>query len=161
MAPKYRKHGQFSIISNVFSFGVLFLEIIGGKKNSYNEEQAQDLLSYFCRHGEIGMKGSFESDRSHLRVGSSSEMISCIHIGLFCVQENVANRPTMASIVLMLTSCYLCLLVPSKSKFFMQSNSEMDVSESPMLDRKENHVQFSLNEASMKIRTSTRKTDCT
>ncbi|XP_031251357.1 cysteine-rich receptor-like protein kinase 5 [Pistacia vera] len=112
-------------------------------------------------HGEIGMKGSFESDGSHLRVGSSSEMISCIHIGLFCVQENVANRPTMASIVLMLTSCYLCLLVPSKSKFFMQSNSEMDVSESPMLDRKENHVQFSLNEASMKIRTSTIKTDCT
>lgn len=34
MAPEYASVGLFSIKSDVFSFGVLFLEILSGKKNS-------------------------------------------------------------------------------------------------------------------------------
>lgn len=34
MAPEYVMHGQFSVKSDVFSFGVLILEIISGHKNS-------------------------------------------------------------------------------------------------------------------------------
>jgi serine/threonine protein kinase len=34
MAPEYAMHGQFSVKSDVFSFGVLILEIISGHKNS-------------------------------------------------------------------------------------------------------------------------------
>ena len=33
MAPEYAINGQFSIKSDVFSFGILMLEIISGKKN--------------------------------------------------------------------------------------------------------------------------------
>ncbi len=33
MAPKYAMDGLFSVKSDVFSFGVLVLEIISGKKN--------------------------------------------------------------------------------------------------------------------------------
>ena len=41
-------HGQFSSKSDVFSFGVLVLEIISGKKNNsfYESDPAEDLLSY-------------------------------------------------------------------------------------------------------------------
>ncbi|CAI9763347.1 unnamed protein product [Fraxinus pennsylvanica] len=48
MSPEYAMHGQFSIKSDVFSFGVLVLEIISGKKNSsfYQTDGAEDLLSY-------------------------------------------------------------------------------------------------------------------
>lgn len=48
MAPEYAMHGQFSIKSDVFSFGVLILEIISGKKNNsfYLSDYAEDLLSY-------------------------------------------------------------------------------------------------------------------
>jgi len=35
MAPEYARHGQFSIKSDVFSFGILVLEIVSGTKNSY------------------------------------------------------------------------------------------------------------------------------
>lgn len=50
-------------------------------------------------------------------------MMRCIHIGLLCVQENVADRPTMASVVLMLNSYSLTLPVPSPPAFFMSSSS--------------------------------------
>ncbi|KAJ0097423.1 hypothetical protein Patl1_27502 [Pistacia atlantica] len=76
-------------------------------------------------------------------------MMRCIRIGLLCVQENVANRPTMASVVLMLTSCSVSLPVPSKPAFLMQSNSKEDDSESPMLDHNGHYVQSSLNEVSI------------
>jgi serine/threonine protein kinase len=33
MSPEYAVHGQYSIKSDVFSFGVLILETISGKKN--------------------------------------------------------------------------------------------------------------------------------
>jgi serine/threonine protein kinase len=33
MSPEYAMHGQYSIKSDVFSFGVLVLEILSGKKN--------------------------------------------------------------------------------------------------------------------------------
>lgn len=54
-------------------------------------------------------------------------MIRCIHIGLLCVQENVTDRPTMASVVLMLNSFSLALAVPSEPAFFMQSAVDPEV----------------------------------
>ena len=48
MAPEYAYHGHFSVKSDVFSFGVLVLEMICGQKNGYfrNEENGEDLLTY-------------------------------------------------------------------------------------------------------------------
>lgn len=48
MAPEYAMHGQFSVKSDVFSFGVLVLEILSGQKNTCfrNGESVEDLLSF-------------------------------------------------------------------------------------------------------------------
>lgn len=44
-------HGKFSMKSDVFSFGVLVLEVLTGRKNSgsYDSETAEDLLSFVSR----------------------------------------------------------------------------------------------------------------
>ena len=51
MAPEYAMHGQFSVKSDVFSFGVLLLEIVSGQKNNCfrNGEHVEDLLSYVSK----------------------------------------------------------------------------------------------------------------
>ena len=48
MSPEYTVNGIFSIKSDVFSFGVVILEIISGKKNTgfYQSEEAMSLLGY-------------------------------------------------------------------------------------------------------------------
>jgi len=50
MSPEYAMFGQFSDKSDVFSFGVMVLEIITGKRNSTSYDQphgvANSLLSY-------------------------------------------------------------------------------------------------------------------
>jgi len=47
MAPEYAMHGYFSVKSDIFSFGVLILEIVTGQKNKSLQqgENLEDLLS--------------------------------------------------------------------------------------------------------------------
>ena len=66
---------------------------------------------------------------STLKAGSTTEIIRCIHIELLCVQENVADRPTMASVVLMLNSFSITLPIPLEPAIFMHSNIESRVAE--------------------------------
>ena len=44
-------HGQFSAKSDVFSFGVLLLEIVSGQKNNFfrHGDRVEDLLSYVSK----------------------------------------------------------------------------------------------------------------
>jgi hypothetical protein len=54
-----------------------------------------------------------------LRANSTTQIMRYIHIGLLCVQAKVAERPTMASVRLMLSSHSITLSVPTKSLFLM------------------------------------------
>lgn len=48
MAPEYAMRGHFSIKCDVYSFGVLVLEIITGRTSGtfYDPKNAEDFLSY-------------------------------------------------------------------------------------------------------------------
>lgn len=48
MPPEYVMYGQLSVKTDVYSFGVLVIEIISGKRNSWSpeEESSMFLLNY-------------------------------------------------------------------------------------------------------------------
>ncbi|GAY34230.1 hypothetical protein CUMW_010320 [Citrus unshiu] len=150
MAPEYVTRGHFSIKSDVFSFGVLVLEIISGQKNNSFRigEEAEDLLTYAWKNWNEGTALNLIDPT--LRNGSSSEIMRCIHIGLLCVQENVANRPTMASVVVMLNSSSLSLPLPSQPAFFMHTTMETDNLEFTASDQsKSGSIHFTVNEVTV------------
>ncbi|KAF2305015.1 hypothetical protein GH714_001076 [Hevea brasiliensis] len=102
---EYAMHGRFSMKSDVFSFGVLVLEIMSGQKVSCfrNGEVDENLFTYAWRSWNEGTPLNL-IDAIPLSVGSRNEMIRCIHVGLLCVQEDVTRRPAMDSVILMLSS---------------------------------------------------------
>ncbi|KAI3947319.1 hypothetical protein MKW92_005984 [Papaver armeniacum] len=125
MAPEYALHGKFSEKSDVFSFGVLVLEILNGNKNNsfVDPETSGDLVSYAWRHWNNG--SALDMLDSVLKEHhSESEVMRCIHIGLLCVQEDASDRPTMALIVLMLSNYSTTLPVPSLPAFCVQSKKK-------------------------------------
>ena len=48
MSPEYAVFGRFSTKSDVFSFGIIILEIVSGKRNngSYDENHSMNLIGH-------------------------------------------------------------------------------------------------------------------
>ena len=55
MAPEYAMHGHFSVKTDVYSFGVLVLELVSGQRNNCFRvsENIEDLLSYVSNAWDI------------------------------------------------------------------------------------------------------------
>ncbi|KAI7981986.1 G-type lectin S-receptor-like serine/threonine-protein kinase [Camellia lanceoleosa] len=105
MSPEYAIDGLFSVKSDVFSFGVLVLEIVSGKKNKgfYHPGHNHNLLGHAWRLYEEG-KSLELIDEALWDSCYQIEMLRSIHVGLLCVQESPKDRPSMSSVVLMLGS---------------------------------------------------------
>ncbi|ESQ55024.1 hypothetical protein EUTSA_v10024630mg [Eutrema salsugineum] len=127
MSPEYAMQGHYSMKSDVYSFGVLVLEIISGKKNSsfYQTDGAHDLVSYAWRLWSNGTPLDLV-DPIIVDNCQRNEVVRCVHIGLLCVQEDPADRPTLSTIVLMLTSNTVTLPVPRQPGLFFQSRPGKD-----------------------------------
>ncbi|KAJ9169030.1 hypothetical protein P3X46_020499 [Hevea brasiliensis] len=124
MPPEYALHGLFSVKSDIYSFGVLVLEIISGKKiSSFNQTDSGDgLVSYVWTHWKNGTPMDV-LDPILIDSYSRNEVLRCIQIGLLCVQRDPADRPTMAAVILMLDGCSATIPVPQPPAFFLHSTS--------------------------------------
>lgn len=120
MSPEYAIDGIFSTKSDVFSFGVLVLEIVSGKKNRgfHHIDHNHNLIGHAWR---LYKKGK-EMELIDGVMGDSckqSEVSRAIHIGLLCVQRYPEDRPSMSSVVLMLSS-EIALPSPKRPGFFTE-----------------------------------------
>ncbi|KEH22720.1 G-type lectin S-receptor-like Serine/Threonine-kinase [Medicago truncatula] len=123
MSPEYAMQGLFSEKSDVFSFGVLILEIVTGRRNSsfYENEHALSLLGYvWIQWREDNILSLIDQgiyDPSH-----HNYISRCIHIGLLCAQELAKDRPAMAAVISMLNSETASLPPPSKPAFILRES---------------------------------------
>ncbi|KAG8634421.1 hypothetical protein MANES_17G032100v8 [Manihot esculenta] len=121
MSPEYAIDGLFSVKSDVFSFGVLVLEIVSGKKNRgfYHPDHDLNLLGHAWRLW-IEERPMEIMDALMEKPVSTSELLKSIHVGLLCVQQRPEDRPTMSSVVLMLDSENPMLQQPKQPGFYTE-----------------------------------------
>ncbi|EOY02466.1 Cysteine-rich RLK 42 [Theobroma cacao] len=102
MAPEYLVRGQLTEKADVYSFGVLALEIVCGKRNTTFTKDSGSLLQtvwalYRSNRLAEAVDYSIKDDTS------AKEAPDVLQIGLLCTQASVSLRPSMAQVVQMLT----------------------------------------------------------
>ncbi|KAI3753818.1 hypothetical protein L2E82_25882 [Cichorium intybus] len=132
MAPEYTIDGIYSTKSDVFSFGVLVLEIISGKKNRGFRHANHDLN--LLGHAWRLYRNAKQLDLIDENIKSSyvqSQVNRAIHIGLLCVQKYPEDRPDMPLVVVMLGS-QIPLPEPNQPGFYTERRrpQEADTSSS-------------------------------
>ncbi|CAN6702114.1 unnamed protein product [Malus baccata var. baccata] len=136
MSPEYARYGHFSEKLDVFSFGVLLLEIVSGKKNAafYRFEHSPTLAGWAWElwKDRRGMEVIDESIRETCRL---DEALKCIHVGFLCVQEAPADRPTMSLVIHMLEGNESTSLPPFKEPAFSthRNSSHVCSSQTPTI----------------------------
>ncbi|CAN4081057.1 unnamed protein product [Withania somnifera] len=104
MAPEYVMYGHLSVKADVFSFGVVVLELISGQKNStFNRDpDSRSLLEWAYRLYNKGRSWEI-MDPALAQSALPDEIATYIQIGLLCTQSDPPLRPTMQQVVVMLS----------------------------------------------------------
>ncbi|XP_066390933.1 cysteine-rich receptor-like protein kinase 6 isoform X1 [Miscanthus floridulus] len=122
MAPEYVFHRRVSPKIDIFSFGVLVLEIVTRRSNcSSDDHSTVNLLSNVWDHWKKGTMSQM-LHRS-LNEFARSQALRCIHIGLLCVQPEPDDRPDISAVVFMLTRDSIELQPPAQPAFFFGRES--------------------------------------
>ncbi|CAH9107977.1 unnamed protein product [Cuscuta epithymum] len=124
ISPEYAVRGLYSVKSDVFSFGVLVLEIITGKRNTNfcQPESDDNLLGHAWKlHKEGRSMEIVDPHLSDTPTLSTSEVLRSIHVALLCVQQRPEDRPNMSAVILMLNNEGV-LVQPKQPGFFTEDN---------------------------------------
>ncbi|KAK6154369.1 hypothetical protein DH2020_008617 [Rehmannia glutinosa] len=121
---EYTIDGKFSVKSDIFSLGVVLLEIVSGKKN-----RAFDHCDHY--YGLLGHAWLLWKENKILELMDEcfkdtfveSQVKRCIQVGLLCVQKFAEDRPDMSSVIFMLGTDGAILPEPKEPGFFIERSS--------------------------------------
>ncbi|XP_059451385.1 cysteine-rich receptor-like protein kinase 46 [Corylus avellana] len=121
IAPEYLAHGRLTEKVDVYSFGVLVLEIVSGHRNS--EFQPTETFETLVTNAwkRFQSKTVTEIIDVSMEMEDVEEATRVIQVGLLCTQESASLRPTMTTVIQMLREKDAHLPVPSKPPFTEES----------------------------------------
>ncbi|KFK28879.1 hypothetical protein AALP_AA7G059800 [Arabis alpina] len=128
MSPEYVTEGLFSTKSDVYSFCVLALEIICGRKNRFVHQSdtiVENLVTYAWKLWKSGTPLELV-DQTISENCQTEEVTRCINIALLCVQDDPTDRPNLSTINTMLTSNTMVLPDPQQPGFFFPSRGNQE-----------------------------------
>uniref|UniRef100_A0A0E0F3V6 Protein kinase domain-containing protein n=1 Tax=Oryza meridionalis TaxID=40149 RepID=A0A0E0F3V6_9ORYZ len=103
VAPEYYYRGEISEKSDIFSLGILILEIVTGLKNdSTSQEVSSRILIDNVRRNWL-KSSQITSRYPSLEEDDLLQAKRCIEIGLNCVETDPKKRPTIGEIIVELT----------------------------------------------------------
>nr|GEZ06994.1 protein kinase-like domain, concanavalin A-like lectin/glucanase domain protein [Tanacetum cinerariifolium] len=126
-----RNFGEVSNKSDVYSYGMMILEMFNGKKN--NEVEADQTSKMYFPHAiykrielieeQLGLHGIVSDEENDM-------VRKTIIGGLWCIQTNPLNRPTITRVLEMLVGDLELLEIPPKPYLSSPSRPAQQISES-------------------------------
>nr|XP_043610545.1 G-type lectin S-receptor-like serine/threonine-protein kinase LECRK3 [Erigeron canadensis] len=104
LAPEWFRNTPVTVNVDVYSFGVLLLEIISCRKSVVFENDNEDMevltdLAWDCYH-EGRLDEFVKNDLEALN--DYKKLVTFLMVGLWCVQEDPSSRPAMRKVIQML-----------------------------------------------------------
>ncbi|XP_010545709.1 PREDICTED: G-type lectin S-receptor-like serine/threonine-protein kinase CES101 isoform X2 [Tarenaya hassleriana] len=123
MSPEYVREGMFSTKSDIYSLGVLMLEMVSGRKNNsfHDTERPINLVSHswnLWRENRVSELIDPSLGDSSSYEDPNPQVLRCVQIALLCVQENAEDRPSMMEVVSMIYSDGNALPLPREPAFY-------------------------------------------
>ncbi|KAL6294479.1 hypothetical protein ACE6H2_002621 [Prunus campanulata] len=131
MAPEYLAHGQLTEKVDVYSFGVLILEIVTGRQNnrSKSAEYSDSTVTITWKHFQAGTTEELYDSNLMLQNCNDDvkdEILRVVQIGLLCTQESPSLRPKMSKALQMLTKKEQHLPAPANPPFIDEKTMELN-----------------------------------
>ncbi|KAI3704408.1 hypothetical protein L1987_74628 [Smallanthus sonchifolius] len=122
-APKYVLYGHLSDKADTFSFGIVILEIVSGRKCTYrnfDESSTDCFMEYSWKLYETKSLMKLVDVTMDVNQYKEEHVMNIIEIALLCTQSPVYKRPTMFEVVLMLQN------VPSSGEIHLSRPNFID-----------------------------------
>ncbi|KAK6930985.1 Gnk2-homologous domain [Dillenia turbinata] len=131
MAPEYVVLGKLTEKADVYSFGVLLMELVSGKRNNSFCQNSYSLIQTVWNLHRVGRLHEIV-DETLKDNYQEEEVFRVLQIGLLCVQACVELRPSMSMVVKMLMDDNFEIPNPTQPPFLNSSSAEISLVTEPM-----------------------------
>ncbi|KAJ7568773.1 hypothetical protein O6H91_01G047500 [Diphasiastrum complanatum] len=136
LAPEWLLNSVATKKCDVFSFGMLLLELVSGRRNIDTTKLGlESTLSWYFPAWAVSKIQASDSVMDLIEAQmrdsvSEEQVLGVIQVALWCIQENPSIRPTMESVVQMLEGHITISDPPLNFRFAVQTEGIVDITTS-------------------------------